>query len=211
MGAVGPFDATDAALVVASMTDPQQFAPIFDRHATAVYRYLVSRAGPQAADDLLSEVFVTAFRCRGSFDTTYGDARPWLLGIATNTLRHHYRAERRRSSMLGRVRPLGRDQVDHMEEDLTSDMVARDQVGAMRTAMGRLDQRYVEVLVLFAAFDLSYEEIARVLRLRIGTVRSRLSRGRAQLRELLAASGQYGAENDLAGASSTAPEEERQP
>ncbi len=77
--------------------------------------------------------------------------------------------------------------------------------------MDRLDQRYVEVLVLFVAFDLSYEEIARVLRLRIGTVRSRLSRGRAQLRELLAASGQYGAKSDLTSASSTAPEEERQP
>ncbi len=208
---MGPFDATDAALIVASRTDPQQFAPIFDRHATAVYRYLASRVGPQSADDLLSEVFVIAFRGRGSFDTTYGDARPWLLGIATNTLRHHYRAESRRSSMLERVRRLPRDRTDRMEEDVASEIVARDQVGAMRTAMDRLDQRYVEVLVLFAAFDLSYEEIARVLRLRIGTVRSRLSRGRAQLRELLAASGQYGAKSDLTSASSTAPEEERQP
>jgi RNA polymerase sigma-70 factor (ECF subfamily) len=97
-----------------------------------------------------------------------------------------------------------------MEEDIASEVVARDQVGAMRTAMDRLDQRYMDVLMLFAAFELSYEEIARVLDLRIGTVRSRLSRGRTQLRELLAASGQYVMKGDLTGATSTAIEEERQ-
>jgi RNA polymerase sigma factor (sigma-70 family) len=196
----GPSDLSDAARIAASLTESAAFAPIFERHARVLYRYLLSRVDPQSAEDLLSEVFVIAFRRRASYDTTYEDARPWLLGIATNALRHHRRAESRRLTMLERVHRSGRDQRDVMPEDVANAVADRDEVEAVRTALARLDPKYADVVMLFSAFGLSYEEIARALGLRIGTVRSRLSRGRAQLRELLTTAGQYPEQNDLTSA-----------
>jgi DNA-directed RNA polymerase specialized sigma24 family protein len=67
-----------------------------------------------------------------------------------------------------------------------ADVVAR--VGA---ALARLDRRYRDVLMLVAGPGLSYDEVAQALDIPVGTVRSRLARGRAQLRELLEADGQY--------------------
>ena len=61
----------------------------------------------------------------------------------------------------------------------------------VRQAVGAIDERYKDALILYAAFELSYEEVAQALNVRIGTVRSRISRGRAQLRELLGHTGQY--------------------
>jgi RNA polymerase sigma-70 factor (ECF subfamily) len=200
-----PCEQSDAELITASITEPQEFAPIFDRHASAVHRYLASRVDSHSADDLLSEVFVIAFRRRDSYDPSYRDARPWLLGIATNALHHHRRAETRRLTMVERVRWLRRAQHQMAAEDVACDVIGRQQVEEIRTALARIDQKFVDVLVLFAAFGLSYEEIARALDIRIGTVRSRLSRGRSQLRELLTASGQYVGEDDLARVRSKNP------
>jgi RNA polymerase sigma factor (sigma-70 family) len=197
----GPSDLSDAVLIFASLTEPQQFAPIFERHAPVVHRYLLSRIDQQSAEDLLSEVFVIAFRRRAAYDAAYDDARGWLLGIATNALRHHRRSESRRSKMLEQVHQSGRDLRDVIPEDVANAVADRAQVEAVRNALTRLDQKYAAVLLLFSGFGLSYEEIARALGLRTGTVRSRLFRGRAQLRELMSTSGQYPEENDLTSAS----------
>ena len=210
MGAMWPCEQTDAERITASITEPQQFAPIFDRHASAVHRYLASRVGQHSADDLLSEVFVIAFRGRDSYDSSYSDARPWLLGIATNAVRHHRRAETRRLTMVDRVHGFRRVQHQLATQDVAGEVLGRQQVEAMKIALARLDHKFVDVLVLFAGFGLSYEEIAGALDIRIGTVRSRLSRGRTQLRELLAASGQYAVDDDLARVRSTNPEEHHQ-
>ena len=56
---------TDAAVLAASLTDPERFAVLFDRHATAVHRYLGRRVG-ELADDLLSETFLVALRRRAT-------------------------------------------------------------------------------------------------------------------------------------------------
>ncbi len=86
---------TDAELVVRSLEEPEHFAALFDRHATAVHRYLGRRVG-ELADDLLSETFLVAFRRRAAYRPEHVDVRPWLLGIATNLVHGHARTERRR-------------------------------------------------------------------------------------------------------------------
>jgi RNA polymerase sigma-70 factor (ECF subfamily) len=95
---------------------------------------------------------------------------------------------------VSRLKQYSTQRRDDVIEDFASDVLARDQYEATRLALGTLDEKYRDVLILYAAFDLSYTEVADALGLRIGTVRSRLSRGRAQLRELLTASGQYAAD-----------------
>ncbi len=186
---------TDAALLSHSLVDPECFSSIVERHATPVFRYLASRVDRSSSEDLLADVFEAAFRARHRYDTHYDDALPWLLGIANNILRHHWRTESRHASMLGRVTQLhGRSQ----EPSETVDAVAasaelNDQIHQVRRALAALDNKHRQVLVLSAGLGLSYEDIARVLDVRVGTVRSRLSRARRRLRELSESDGQYSA------------------
>lgn len=180
---------TDAALISRSLREPSTFTAVFDRHVTSVHRYLQRSASSGVAEDLTSEVFETAFRIRQRYDPAYPDARPWLFGIAANVARHHQRAEHRRRLML--VRLTHRDVPSEHEEGLDA-LVDHDagEAAIVRQALRKVDPKFREVLLLYAGPQLSYEEIARALNVPVGTVRSRLSRGRQQLRELLAASGQ---------------------
>src|SRR5580704_648771 len=181
--------ATDADLVAASLQYPERFGVLFDRHGLAVHRYVAYRARASDVDDVVAETFVTAFRTRTRYDQAFQNARPWLLGIATNVLRQHRRSEGRRLSRLRAAARASEPDPDPAEtvaaavdQAAQNDRVAR--------ALARLDERQQEVLVLAAGPGLTYEEIARALGVPVGTVRSRIARGRRQLRELLEAGGQ---------------------
>ena len=65
------------------------------QHSAALHAYLARRAGTQTADDLLSDVWLRAFRSRHNLDPTWDSPRPWLYGIARNTLRAHWRLHAR--------------------------------------------------------------------------------------------------------------------
>lgn len=178
----------DAALIAASVETPVAFATLFDRHYDFVHRYIGRRAGPDLADDLASETFTTAFRVRSSYDLAHSDARPWLLGIATNLVRHHRRAEARR---LGAYERLEVARAVGIEED---PVVARADAAVARLriarALARIPNADRDALLLLAWADLTYPEIARALGIPIGTVRSRIHRARQRLRELLDPTGQ---------------------
>ena len=90
-----PAGPSDGVLMARSVDEPEAFAVLFDRHAAAVHRYLGRRVGG-FADDLLSETFLIAFRRRASWTEVHVDVRPWLIGIATNLVHGHVRAEQRR-------------------------------------------------------------------------------------------------------------------
>ena len=190
MGDVVGESATDADLIVASLDDPQEFGGLFDRHGRAVHRYVASRARRADVDDVVSETFVTAFRARSRYDRTYGDARPWLFGIATNVLRHHHRSEHRRLARLRAV-PRAPEPVVDLSEGVAAAVDAASESDRIDRALDRLDDRHRDVLLLAASADLTYVEIARALGVPVGTVRSRLARGRSRLRELLVAGGQH--------------------
>ncbi|MEV4326723.1 sigma-70 family RNA polymerase sigma factor, partial [Microbispora rosea] len=94
----GPYDAgryapepSDAELIEASLTAPERFAGVFDRHADEIHAYAGRRLGPEHADDVTAETFLVAFRKRQRYDTTRPDARPWLYGIAGNLISGHRR------------------------------------------------------------------------------------------------------------------------
>ena len=179
---------SDAEVVTASLADPQAFATLFDRHAAPLHRYLTKRVGQQTAEDLVGETFATAFRARTSYDRSYPDARPWLFGIATNLVRHHWRAESKRSRTA-----LTALEVRH--EDDSEDIIARVTLSShaqtISEALAQLDDSYLDVLLLIAGPGFSYEQVALALGIPVGTVRSRLFRARQQLRELLGDSRQY--------------------
>ena len=94
---------SDAETIGASLTEPERFAGIFQRHWDEIYRYIAQRLGPDIAEDVGAETFAVAFRGRRRYDLTREDARPWLYGIATNLIRHHWRTERRRHLLLAQA------------------------------------------------------------------------------------------------------------
>src|SRR4051812_7335010 len=150
----------DGELIESSLTQPEQFATLFDRHAPTVHRYLGRRVGA-LADDLLSETFLIAFRRRNAYRPEHVDVRPWLLGIATNLVHAHARTERRR------YRALARAGVDPATAAGSEDVHARVDAVALRgplaAALAGLKERDRDVLLLFAWAQLGYEEIAAVL------------------------------------------------
>ena len=99
----GPASPSDAAIIGRSGAVPECFAEIFDRHAGGIYRYAARRVGQQAAADVMSEVFLAAFRNRRRYDTARDDARPWLSGITVNVISQHQRAQRRYARVLAAV------------------------------------------------------------------------------------------------------------
>ncbi|GAA0368476.1 RNA polymerase sigma factor [Micromonospora gifhornensis] len=173
----------DDVLLRESVECPERFATLFDRHAVAVHRYLARRVG-NAADDLLAETFLIAFRRRSTYRSQGVDPRAWLYGIATNVLRRQARQEERRYRMLAR---LATSTSDVMSSD--DDAVERADAQALRqqlaVALARLKRGDRDVLLLTAWAGLSYAEIAAVLAIPVGTVRSRLNRARRLTRESL--------------------------
>ncbi|MEV0647757.1 sigma-70 family RNA polymerase sigma factor [Phytomonospora sp. NPDC050363] len=164
--------------------EPERFTVLFDRHAAALHRYCARRVGPDLADDLVSQTYLTAFATRHRYDRTRADALPWLYGICTNMLRRHRRTEARAYKTLAKtgVDPLGA----HDTTDRSLDRVeAQGMSRRLADAMASLKANQRDVLLLFAVAELTYPEIAAALRIPEGTVRSRLSRARAHLRKRL--------------------------
>jgi RNA polymerase sigma-70 factor (ECF subfamily) len=185
----------DARIVAASRSDPARFEELFDRHFPAIHRYLARRAGSQLADDLAAETFVQAFRIRARYDLSRPDARPWLLGIATNLLRHQLRDERRR--LLAQART-GWDQATAPDEaERVAERVDSRKAGPrIALALASLPRRDRHALLLVAWAGLSYRETAESLGIPVGTVRSRVNRARRHVRELVGDPGQYLGEDD---------------
>lgn len=174
----------DSAVIRASLAEPERFAPLFDRHAPVIYRYLARRAGSEVADDLTAETFLAAFRRRDSYDLACADARPWLYGVATRVLAQHWREDARQLRIrLAAVPDL--NDPGHGDQ-VAGDVTAAAMRGALAEGLASLPAGDRDVLLLIAWEQLTYEEVARALAIPVGTVRSRLNRARMRLRSALA-------------------------
>lgn len=180
--------APDSAIVERALSEPEAFTELFDRHAAAVHRYALRRLGPDGADDVLSETFVVAFAARNDYDLRRPDARPWLLGIATNLVRGQRRAEIRRWRAMARAVAAATAEESEAERVRTR-LTAQAARGEIAHALARLSADQRDVLLLYAWAELDYEEIADAMDIPVGTVRSRLHRARAVLREALGRAG----------------------
>lgn len=162
--------------------DVDAFGALFSRHAPAVRAFCLRRtADPAAADDLTSIVFLETWRRRADVHIEADAMRAWLLGVAVNLLRGHWRSRRRHAAALARLRvePVAYDETDRAGERL--DAAAR--LRAARDALTGLRREERDVLTLVAWGELDYEGVAVALGIPVGTVRSRLARARRRLRE----------------------------
>jgi RNA polymerase sigma factor (sigma-70 family) len=170
---------TDGMLIAKSLGTPEAFVEIVRRHEVAIHGYLARRAGQQAADDLLGEVWVRAFGARRGYDTCHDNARPWLYGIARNVLRAHWRTSQDMSVATPEVA------LDPWDE-ITDRLDATAQTRALVSALRELPSPERDVLLLVAWEQMTPAEAAVALSIPPGTARSRLHRARASLRQMLA-------------------------
>lgn len=174
---------SDASAIERSLIEPASFDLVFERHYDVVHAFVSHAVGTDAAADLVQETFLTAFRSRRRFDRTRDSARPWLLGIARNVLRHWYRAESRRRRAFGRL--AGTMSMADFSADADDRIVAAGAREQLRLALRRLPAGERDAFLLARLDLMTYAEIAAVMGTPIGTVRSRLSRARFRLRRAL--------------------------
>ncbi|GAA0939314.1 RNA polymerase sigma factor [Actinocorallia libanotica] len=176
--------------------DEQAFGELFDRHGRTVYNFCFRRTADWAvAEDLASVVFLETWRRRKQVRLEGGSLLPWLYGVATNVLRNHQRSLRRYGAALSRL-------PEPVAPETDADLVAArlDDQRRMREILDRiahLPRRDQELLVLCVWEELTYAEAATALGIPVGTVRSRLSRIRARLKEPPPLPGHKGINNAL--------------
>jgi RNA polymerase sigma factor (sigma-70 family) len=170
----------DAELIIRSCREPASFEPIFERHFTAVYRYLRRRVGDASAEELAAETFLQAFTGRERYRPhSSRSALPWLFGIATNLMLERARSRERQDRAYARaaIAEVPSDDAERAGERLIAGEDARQIAGAVSA----LPEAQREVLLLHAWADLTSEEIGEALAIPAATARSRLSRARAAI------------------------------
>ena len=172
----------------AEQGDAESFGVLFDRHARTIYNFCFRRTADWAlAEDLTSTVFLEAWRRRAEVQPQHDTLRPWLLGVAANVIRNSIRSQRRRDAAEPRAAPSSASP-DHADE-VAARLDDESLIGRILVTLDMLPPLDRDVLSLYAWGELSYSQIAEVLGVPIGTVRSRLSRARDRLVELAEISG----------------------
>jgi RNA polymerase sigma factor (sigma-70 family) len=165
--------------------DPDAFGTLFDECARVVYNLAFRLTGNwSAAEEAVSLTFLEAWRLRGKIEPDGGSLRPWLLGIAVNVTRNMSRAARRHRAALSRLAPP--PPVPDFADELAAQIDDAAQLRRVLAALAALRQSEREVLALCVWSGLDYAAAATALGVPTGTVRSRLSRARARLRQLAA-------------------------
>jgi RNA polymerase sigma-70 factor (ECF subfamily) len=163
--------------------DRDAFARLYRECRPDVYRFALHMCGsPALAEDVVQDVFLSVIECASRYEPGRSGVKPWLLGIASNHVRRWRQARR--------FEPLPEEGTSDgrkisAETDPVADLTRRQHEAALGRAILELPVRYREVVVLCDLQELSYETAANGLGCAIGTVRSRLHRGRALLARAL--------------------------
>lgn len=158
--------------------DQTSFADLIDRHEDRIFALAYRMTGQRSdALDATQEAFVSAFRQAGRFrfDSAFGT---WLYRIAINSCHDLLRKRKRWDS----------DELDQNEQIDVAGSRFDDSVAAsvdLSRALARLPEEYREAVVMHDLGGVAYDEIARLTEVPVGTVKSRISRGRRRLAQLM--------------------------
>lgn len=143
--------------------------------------FAARRVGPDAAEDILSETFLVAFRRRRDFDTSWDSAKPWLLGIASRLIGKHRGKEAAQWRAFEASAGGAVTSTDGAIDAVGARTDAAADLRALAPRIAGLAARDRDTLLLYAWGDLTYEQIAVAQGIPVGTVRSRLNRARRKL------------------------------
>lgn len=161
--------------------DAAAFALVYERHGTVAYSLAHRMCGRQsAAEDVVQEAFLSAWRRASSFDPTRGSLRTWLLGIV------HHRAVDALRRIGGDVRRRVDAPVEEVDLDagvrVDEEAAQRDEAARVRSALTDLPDEQAKVIELAYYSGYTHTEIADMLGLPVGTVKGRMRLGLAKLR-----------------------------
>ncbi len=162
--------------------DVAAFEALFRQYERLVFKnaYLITGTREEA-EDVLQDVFVSVWRSRHTFDPNKGKLTTWLHRITVNEC--HRRRRKKRPALVS----LDRLEFSGTQEGCEEALVNKQQRERILEAMNSLDSRHRTVLVLRYLNGLSYEEIARVADIPLGTVKSRMNQALKLLRGQLGA------------------------
>jgi RNA polymerase sigma-70 factor (ECF subfamily) len=167
--------------------DEDAFLALYRRRQAGIFRFALHMSGnPSTAEEVTQEVFLTVIREGGRFDSARGSAGAYLFGVARNQVLKHLERDRPYVSM--------NDEESAAEPVAVGpcplgDLTRAEVIASVRQAVLSLPAGYREAVVLCDLEEMSYADAAVALNVPIGTVRSRLSRGRVLLLEKLKSAG----------------------
>jgi RNA polymerase sigma-70 factor (ECF subfamily) len=162
--------------------DEEAFTLLYRRRQAAIYRFAVQMGGsPALAEDVTQEVFLALIRECHAFDTGRGSLSAFLFGMARNQLLRRLQRER----FYAQIDDDAKEDGASASVEPWEDFLRAEAIESVRKAVLSLPERYREVVVLCDLEEMSYIETAEILGCALGTVRSRLHRGRSLLIEKL--------------------------
>jgi RNA polymerase sigma-70 factor, ECF subfamily len=163
--------------------DEQAFTTLYRKHAPVLYRFALRMSGSSwGAEEIVQDVFMTLIREPDKYDAARGSLPAFLFGIARNKIMKHNERQPREISLVERHED-GTGAGITLKDSFTPAAWAeqRERMEKVRAAVLELPVEFRETVVLCELEELSYDEAARMLDCPIGTIRSRLHRGRALL------------------------------
>ncbi len=177
----------------AAKGDANAFEELVLRYQTQVYNLCYRMTGnAEDAADLTQDVFVKVWKHLGSFqfDSSFST---WLYRLATNCCLDFLRSQKRKPtiSLVVENEEDGEQTIDIEADGPTPEeqVISREEREELLWAMNQLDDEQRQILTLRVVNDLSYTDIAEILNIKEGTVKSRLSRARENLRKKLLEAG----------------------
>jgi RNA polymerase sigma-70 factor (ECF subfamily) len=159
--------------------EEEAFTALYRRHQGAVYRFALHMTrSTSIAEDITQEVFLAVLESGRRFNSSRGTVLSFLFGIARNRVWRRFEKD-------WRMEPVGTIEDDIRDEDMLDKLTRRETVEYVRQAVVSLPPMYREAVVLCDLENATYEEAASALECPVGTVRSRLNRGRAILAQKL--------------------------
>ncbi|MET0908990.1 MAG: sigma-70 family RNA polymerase sigma factor [Ilumatobacteraceae bacterium] len=161
---------------MASRDDVDRITGLVEQHSSALLSYFIRRVDdPADAADLLGDLLTVVWRRAGAVPVDETEARMWMFGIASRVLSTQRRGDQRRTALQERLR---------LELSVQSPRAVQD-VADLQEAVGQLPDIDQEIIRLVHWDGFSQAEVAKLLDVPPGTVRSRHLRARRQLRSLL--------------------------
>jgi RNA polymerase sigma-70 factor (ECF subfamily) len=182
----GAGDGEKQLVAAARRGDHRAFEALVLKYQGRIYR-AVQRlvSGADVVDDLAQEVFIRAYRSIGDFKGE-SSLYTWLYKITLNLCRNHYRTRGRRPVHAELDEADGAGSLESPVRGPEDEVLRREFLEHLRRGLDELPEEQREAVVLCDLEGMSYEEMAEVLGVPIGTVRSRIFRGRRALQQRLA-------------------------
>jgi RNA polymerase sigma-70 factor (ECF subfamily) len=180
MKRIHPAPTDDELMAGVVRGDAEAFSELFRRRQRDVFRFALHMTGASAAaEDVTQDVFLALMRDAARYEAGRSGLTAWLLGIARNCARRRLDGEREHVPLHGDGDE--DDAVPRVQVDPVGDLTRAEEIERLRRAVLTLPLRYREIIVLCDLQELSYADAAEAAGCAVGTVRSRLHRGRALL------------------------------